>query len=112
MGASGDGSADLVEMGLHRLGVGERHGERRADAARRADGAEQIGALIPLVGRLTGPRAVPGPLADDAVLLADPCLILEPYFDRLVLWGVGEVGLQGRGEVSLNAAITSGFWAG
>jgi hypothetical protein len=25
VGASGDGSADLVEMGLHRLGIGERH---------------------------------------------------------------------------------------
>jgi len=36
VGASGGGSADLVEMGLHRLGVGERHRQGGADAARRA----------------------------------------------------------------------------
>lgn len=99
MGASGDGSADLVEMGLHRLGVGERHGKRRADAAGRADGAEQVGALIALVGRLAGPRAAPRPLPDDAVLLTDASLILEPDLDRPAPGDMSEVRLQGRGEV-------------
>ena len=81
VGAAGDGAADLAEMGLHGLGVGEGHGEGRADAARGADGAEQIGALVALVGRLPGPGAAPGPLADETVLLADARLVLEPDLD-------------------------------
>ena len=78
----------------------------------RADGAEQIGALVALIGRLPGPRAAPGPLPDEAVLLADPGLVLEPDLDRLALGKVGEVGLQRGGEVFLNAAIVSAFWPG
>ena len=109
MGAAGDGSADLVEMGLHGLGVGEGHGEGRADAARRADGAEQIGALVALVGRLPWPGAAPGPLADETVLLADASLVLEPHLDRLALWNVGEMRLQRRRK---DAAMVSAFWPG
>ena len=112
VGAAGDGSADLVEMGLHGLGVGEGHGEGRADAARRADGAEQIGALVALVGRLPGPGAAPGPLADETVLLADASLVLEPHLDRLALCNVGEMRLQRRRKVFLNAAMVSAFWPG
>ena len=75
-------------MGLHGLGVGEGQGEGRADAARWADGAEQIGALVALVGRLPRPRAAPGPLPDEAVLLADPGLVLEPDLDLRRLRGM------------------------
>jgi hypothetical protein len=62
VGASGDMAADLVEVKLHGLGVGKRQRQPRSYATRWADGAEQIGALVALVGRLTGPRAAPGPL--------------------------------------------------
>ena len=40
VGARGDVARDFVEMELHHVGVGQR--QRRADPARRADGAEQI----------------------------------------------------------------------
>ena len=99
-------------MELHGLGVGEGQGERRADAARRADGAEQVGALVALVGRLARPRAAPGPLPDEAVLLADPGLVLEPDLDRRALGQVGEMRLQRAREVFLNASMISASCAG
>jgi hypothetical protein len=68
---------------LHGLGVGEGQRQRGADAARRADRAEQIGVLVALVGGLARPRAAPRPLPDQAVLLADPSLVLEPDLDGL-----------------------------
>ena len=112
VGAAGDGPADLVEMGLHGLGVGEGHGEGRADTARRADGAEQVGAIVALVGRLARAGAAPGPLPDEPVLLSDPGLVLEPDLDRFALWDVGEMRLQRRRKVFLNAAMVSAFWPG
>jgi hypothetical protein len=56
---------------LHRLGVGEGQRQPRADAAGRTDGAEQIGAFVALVGRLTRSRSPLRPLAQEAVLLTD-----------------------------------------
>lgn len=56
MGALRAPPGDLVEMGLHSVGIGEGHGERRADAACWADRPEQIGALVALIGGLARPR--------------------------------------------------------
>ena len=60
----------FVEMDLHRLGVGVGHGKRDADAARRANGVEQVGVVVALVdglprpgsalGRVVGPRRSSG----------------------------------------------------
>ena len=86
------------------MGVGVRHGQRRADAARRADGAEQGGVLVTLVGGLAWPRATPCPLALEPVLLADAGFILEAGLDRFAFGDVGHMGLQRDGEVCLNAA--------
>jgi len=69
-------------MRLHGMGVGLWHHQGRADAPCRADGAEQIGALVALVGRLARPCALARPQADKAVLLPDPRFILEPDFYR------------------------------
>jgi hypothetical protein len=44
MRADRDIGRNLVEVELHRLGVGEGQRQPRADAASRTDGAEQIGA--------------------------------------------------------------------
>jgi hypothetical protein len=60
--------------------------ERRAFAARRTDRAKEIGALVTLVGRLARSRSASSPLADEAVLLTDAGLVLEPDFDRSFLW--------------------------
>ena len=54
--AARDAPGDFVQMRLHRLGVGAGHGERGADAARRTNGAEQIGVLIRLAGGLARSR--------------------------------------------------------
>jgi hypothetical protein len=75
--AARDATSDFVDVHLHRLGVGIGQCERRADAARWADGSEQIGVFIPLIGWLTRPRSAPCPLANLAVLLADARFVLH-----------------------------------
>ena len=76
VGALGDVARDFVEVELHHVSVGMRQREGRADAAGRADRAEQIGVIIALVGGLPWPRSAPGPLANLAVLLTDAGLVL------------------------------------
>ena len=104
VGALGDVARDLVEVKLHHIGVGIGESQRRSDASRRADGPRDIGIVVALIGRLSWPRSSPGPLADEAVLLADPGFILEPDFDRCRLWRVLEMSLQGAREIFLNAS--------
>ena len=86
-------------MKLHHVGVGVGQRQRRSDAACRTDRAEQIGVVVTLVGGLPWPCSAPGPLADEAVLLADPGFILEPDFDGPRLWQSFEMGFQRAGEV-------------
>ncbi len=92
VGASGDMAGYLIKMKLHGAGVGIRQGQRCAGSACRTDGAKEIGVLIALVGRLAGSGPASGPLADEAILLADPSLVLEPDFKRCFFWQVGEMG--------------------
>ena len=105
MGAASDGASDLVEMELHGVGVGKGQRQGGAGATSRADGAEEIGALITLVGGLPGPRPAPGPLPHETVLLADAGLVLEPDLDGFVPGKMSQMGPQGRGPVFLNASI-------
>lgn len=112
MRAGSDGLADDVQMGLHRLGLHVGHGKVGSDAAGRADGTEEVGTLIALIGRLARPCSAPRPLTHQAILLADPGLVLEPDLDRPAPGHARQVRLQGFGEVFLYAAITSGFWPG
>ena len=105
-------TGDFVEVELHRLGVGVGQGERRADAPRRTDGAEQVGVVVALVGRLARPRSALGPLPDLAVLLADAGLVLEPDLDRRRLRHAFEMGAQRAREVFLKAATIRSSWAG
>ena len=107
MGAPSDMAGDLIEMHLHGLSVGIWHGNRCASSTCRTYGAKEIGILIALIGRLAGPRSAPAPLADDAILLTDAGLVLEPYLHRRFLWQVSEMGTQRLGEVFLNAAMVS-----
>ena len=102
--ALGDVARDFVEVELHhvRVGIGNRQG--RADAARRADRAEQIGVVIALVGGLPWPRPASGPLPDKAVLLADTGLVLKPDFDWRRLRQSIEMSLQRVREVFLKAS--------
>jgi hypothetical protein len=82
VGALGDVAGDFFEMELHGLGVGERQRERRPDASGGTNSAEEIGAFVALIGRLTRPRSAPGPLTHEAVFLADAGFVLEPDLDR------------------------------
>jgi hypothetical protein len=89
---------------LHHVGIGVGQRERGADAPRRADGAEQIGVVIALVGRLARSRSALGPLPNLAVLLADAGLVLKPDFDRRRLRQSFEMSLQRARKVFLNAS--------
>jgi hypothetical protein len=106
MGALGDGSADLVEVELHGMGIGAWHHDGGAGPPRRADGAEDIGTLIALVGRLARPASLAGPQSDDAVLLTQPCLVLPPNLDLRGAPNVTQVGGKRACEVFLNACNT------
>ena len=76
MCAFGDVARDFVEVELHHVGVGIGKRQGRSDAPRWADRAEQIGVVAALIGGLSWSRSPPGPLADEAVLLADPGFVL------------------------------------
>ena len=91
-------------MQLHHVGARVGQGESRSDTASRTDRAERIGVVVSLVSRLCGPRSAPGPLANEAVLLADPGFVLEPYLDRRRLGQTVEMSLQRAGEIFLNAS--------
>lgn len=86
-------------MGLHDVGVCEGRGQRRADAAGRANRPEEMGAFIALVGRLARLGSALGPSPDKAILLADAGLVLKPELDSLASGDVGEMGFQRRREV-------------
>ena len=60
------------------MGIGARQNEPSADAAVRADGAEQIGRLVALVARCCGSAAAFRPDTGQAALLADAGLVLPP----------------------------------
>ena len=112
VGAVGDVARDFVEMQLHHVGVGIGQRQRGPDAAGGADGAEQIGVVIALVGGLPWPRSAPGPLSNLAVFLADAGLVLKPDFDRRRLGQTVEMSLQRAREVFLNASTIRSSCAG
>jgi hypothetical protein len=105
MGSLGYGAGDLVEVKLHRLGVGERQGQRRACASSRTDRAEQVRALVALISGLARARSAFCPLPHEAILLADPCLVLEPDLDGFSRCDAGQMGPQRGRKVFLNASI-------
>lgn len=106
MGALCNGPGDLVEMYLHGAGIGFWHHDGRTGSARRTDGAEQIGILIALIGRLAWPGSFAGPQANDTVLLTDACFILPPDLYCLGGRNAAQVGGKRVVEVFLKASIT------
>jgi hypothetical protein len=62
-------------MFVHGSCIGIRHDERRASIARWAHSAKDVGIFVALVFGLARPAAFGRPLVNDAILLANPCLI-------------------------------------
>ena len=102
--ASRDMAADLNQMQVHRLGIGLRQDKGCAGAARRTDRTEDIGPIVALIARCRRPGALFRPDVGQAALLADPCFILPPEFDRLAA-GLGRNGVSDQcGKVFLCAS--------
>jgi hypothetical protein len=77
-----DACADFGQMLVHGLDADCRHDEGGAGAARRADGAEQVGPGEPPVALDPRTRATLSPDAGQRALLANAGFILKPDFDR------------------------------
>ena len=108
MSAGGDGSGDLGKVEVHRLGIGAGQHEARDDGTSGADSSEEITPLVAGVALGAGPCAALGPDAGECALLANPCFILEPYFQRLALCSLRDHRRDRFGEVFLNASWASG----
>jgi len=102
MGASGDCCADDFEMQVHHQGICFRHHDGRCLGVGRTSRAEEIGPGVTLVARRPGPCPALGPDAGQGALLADPCFVLEPDFERLAMGFFRERFGQGLGEVLWN----------
>jgi len=106
MGLGRDVAADLVEMHLHGAGVGEGEHESGALGPHGADGAEQVGVGVALIGGQAWPGTCLRLNSRTAVLLSQSGLVLEPNLDPLGLGQTGNVGRQRAREVFLKASIT------
>jgi len=111
MGATRDNRRYFLQMKVHGGGVAPWQDQGRADAARRADCAEDIGRAGALILRRRGARSAFRPAPCDLVLLSDPGLVLKP---NLYSRARGERGTDLRHSVRkvfLKAAAAAGSWA-
>src|SRR6266576_1239793 len=106
-GARADASADFSQVFVHGLDADCRHDQRGTGAARRADGAEEVGPGEPPVALDPRARAAPGPDAGQRALLADPRFILKPDFNRPAGKLRRDRGACQLGEVFLKASCAS-----
>ena len=106
MGLGSDVAADLVGMHLHGGCIGEGEHESGALGSHGADGAEQVGVGVALIGGQARPRTRLCPNSHAAVLLSQSGLVLEPDLDPRGLGQTRYVGRERTGEVFLNASIT------
>ena len=111
-GSRNDFRCDGLKMFLHGLRVGIGHDNRRALASGRTDRSKNIRVVIALILGLAGPCAPSRPLPDDAVLLANPRLVLEPDFDGRLLGQMAYVGGERGGEVFLKVSSIPTSWPG
>ena len=106
-GTDADALANFGQMFVHGLDADCRHDEGGAGAARRTDGAEQVGPGEPPVALDPRTRAALGPDAGQRALLADAGFILKPDFDRPAGKLPRDCGARQPGEVFLKAACAS-----
>jgi len=107
-----DLSADLLKMQIHTLGVRCGCNDGCADAACRADCAEQVSGVVAVVADHWGPRADWRPDVGQAAFLSDSGFVLKPDLNRLV-GGFGRHDfLEARAEVFLNASCAAASFLG
>jgi len=105
-------AADFLEMQVHRLGVGIRQHQSRADIATRADSAEYVGPFVALIARGGRPAAALCPDAGQCALLTNPGFVLPPKFDRFFARMLGNDGFDQIGEVFLCVSCAAGSCCG
>lgn len=76
MGAPLDMPTDLFDVQLHGEGIGIWQSQTGTLAFGRTYGAEQVGILVSLIGRLPGTGAALRPQPGDAIFLTDAGLVL------------------------------------
>ena len=106
-GTDADAFADFGQMFVHGADTDDRHDQGGAGAARRADGAEQVGQGEPPVALDARTRAALGPDAGQRALLANAGFILKPDFDRPAHKLLRDCGARQLGEVFLKASCAS-----
>ena len=94
-------------MQVHTLGIGGRGDDRRADRAGRADGAEDVGAVVTVVAYHRRARAELRPDIGVPTLLPDSGLVLEPDLDRCRRGAAEQGCFQQRAEVFLKASCAA-----
>lgn len=99
--------SDLGQVKRHAFGVAAGQDEPRRFSLGRADGAVDVGRFCPLVLWCRGTRAAPGSATRDAVLLADPRLVLPPDLYGRAAWERRADRCQRGGEGLLKAGMAS-----
>ena len=112
MRARGDLGADLCQVDAHRLAVGRRHDDGSTRRPGRAQRAEQVNGVPPIVPHRARPRAGGRPDVFKAALLAHAGFVLEPDLDGLAGSVRGQDVFQQSGEVFLKASSASGSFCG
>jgi hypothetical protein len=115
MGARRHRERDFLQVQGHGRRVAEGQDKSGALAEGRADCAEQIDRLGPLVVRRRWPRATLGPTAGNFVLLTDPRFVLPPDFYDFARRPLCRDFVEGDREFFLkvsNASASCAWWRG
>jgi len=107
--------ADLMQMLIHRFGIGRGHDDRSADLTGRADRAKYIDGVVTIIPDRGRPRANRSPLVRKPPLLAHPGFVLKPYLQWLARRGSWQSFNRYAGKVFLkvSCAMASFFgWYG
>ena len=105
------GGRYLGEVQRHSFGVAAGQDERRALALGRTDGAVDVRRRGALVLGCRRPCPALGPAPGDAVLLADPRLVLPPQLYGCATGERRPDRCPLGGDVFLNAGMASASWA-
>lgn len=90
MCATGDVTADFDKVGVHRMGVGMWHDQRRTHAACRTNRSKDIGTFISLIAHGAGPCAFLAPNIGERAFLTYAGFVLNPDFKAFANGVFGE----------------------